>query len=85
MTTIDTPEGIKAFALMQVVSRLKLELTGLKFKGPATSTIARAHYKDFLSDEAKKQSRKGKEKMLEELTALKDRVVAHEFDAADLP
>lgn len=45
MTVIDTPEGLHAFALLQTIHRLALEInTGLKFRQSTLAAVQRAGY-----------------------------------------
>lgn len=65
-TTIDTPGGIKYFALLQCIGRLKIECQGLRFRGPATSTLVKAHY----------GLRGNRESLLKQLEEMRDTIKA---------
>jgi len=44
MIIIDTPDGIEAFRLLAIRGRLKLELSGLRFKGGSTFAYVKREF-----------------------------------------
>jgi hypothetical protein len=44
MQTFDTPEAIEYFALCSMKGRIKIEMSGMRFKGRSTTAIAKDRF-----------------------------------------